>query len=163
MTDLNHPVLVTGASTGIGNHLVKYLAARGHIVYGTARKDDDLAALLHRSERYVRRLGKAVREYGDRGIVHRGRPSSRRFPEGVKKRVLRLYRTQYPDCGPTPAAEKLLEREGLEVSRETLRQWLLSAGLREKRRKKRRHRQWRARQACFGAMVPGGRVSSCLA
>ena len=44
-TDLNHPVLVTGASTGIGNHLVKYLAARGHIVYGTARKEDDLTAL----------------------------------------------------------------------------------------------------------------------
>lgn len=45
MTDLNHPVLVTGASTGIGNHLVKYLAERGHLVYGTARKEDDLAAL----------------------------------------------------------------------------------------------------------------------
>ena len=45
MVNLNHPVLVTGASTGIGNHLVKYLAARGHTVYGTARKDGDLAAL----------------------------------------------------------------------------------------------------------------------
>jgi short-subunit dehydrogenase len=44
-TDLNYPVLVTGASTGIGNHLVKYLAARGHIVYGTARKEADLEAL----------------------------------------------------------------------------------------------------------------------
>ena len=38
--DLYHPILVTGASTGIGNHLVKYLAARGHLVYGTARKED---------------------------------------------------------------------------------------------------------------------------
>jgi len=44
-TNPNHPILVTGASTGIGNHLVKYLAARGHIVYGTARKEDDLAVL----------------------------------------------------------------------------------------------------------------------
>ncbi len=44
-TDSNRPILVTGASTGIGNHLVKYLAARGHVVYGTARKEDDLAEL----------------------------------------------------------------------------------------------------------------------
>jgi len=39
------PILVTGASSGIGNHLARYLAARGHIVYGTARKDNDLAEL----------------------------------------------------------------------------------------------------------------------
>ncbi|MCJ7457648.1 MAG: SDR family oxidoreductase [candidate division Zixibacteria bacterium] len=39
------PILVTGASSGIGNHLAKYIAARGHIVYGTARKDNDLAEL----------------------------------------------------------------------------------------------------------------------
>jgi len=43
--NLARPVLVTGASTGIGYHLVKYLAERGHLVYGTARKDDDLKAL----------------------------------------------------------------------------------------------------------------------
>ena len=83
----------------------------------------------------------------------RGRASNRRLGAGVKERVLRLYRTQYPDFGPTLAAEKLLERDGLEVNRETLRQWLLGAGLWEKRRKKRRHRQWRMRKACFGAMV----------
>jgi len=41
----NHPVLITGASTGIGNHLARYLAGRGHTVYGTARKDADLAEL----------------------------------------------------------------------------------------------------------------------
>lgn len=39
------PVLVTGAGSGIGNYLVKYLATRGHIVYGGARREDDLAAL----------------------------------------------------------------------------------------------------------------------
>jgi short-subunit dehydrogenase len=41
----DHPVLITGASTGIGNHLARYLAERGHTVYGTARKDADLAEL----------------------------------------------------------------------------------------------------------------------
>lgn len=43
--DMRRPILVTGASSGIGHHLVRYLAARGHVVYGTARKDNDLAAL----------------------------------------------------------------------------------------------------------------------
>ncbi|MGD8781143.1 MAG: SDR family oxidoreductase [Ignavibacteria bacterium] len=38
-------ILVTGASTGIGHYLTKYLAERGHCVYATARKDDDLNEL----------------------------------------------------------------------------------------------------------------------
>ncbi|MCP5093937.1 MAG: SDR family NAD(P)-dependent oxidoreductase [Chloroflexi bacterium] len=38
-------ILVTGASTGIGNHITCYLAERNHLVYATARKDSDLEAL----------------------------------------------------------------------------------------------------------------------
>jgi len=40
-----HSVFVTGASTGIGNSLTHMLAAAGHPVYATARKDADLEAL----------------------------------------------------------------------------------------------------------------------
>lgn len=43
--NLRRPILVTGAGSGIGKHLAEYLAARGHIVYGAARKVADLAAL----------------------------------------------------------------------------------------------------------------------
>lgn len=43
--ELTHPILVTGASSGIGNHLTKYLAKRGHVVYVTARKDSQLREL----------------------------------------------------------------------------------------------------------------------
>jgi transposase len=87
------------------------------------------AGLLELSERQVRRLVCSVREAGARGIIHRGRgrPSNRRHPEVVKERVLSLYGRKYRDFGPTLASEKLLELEGLNVSRETLRQWLLSA------------------------------------
>ncbi|MBT8448754.1 MAG: SDR family NAD(P)-dependent oxidoreductase [Gammaproteobacteria bacterium] len=38
-------VLVTGASSGIGLHVTKELAAQGYFVYAGARKDKDLKAL----------------------------------------------------------------------------------------------------------------------
>ena len=42
---MSKAILVTGASTGIGNHITQYLAERGHLVYATARKPADLDAL----------------------------------------------------------------------------------------------------------------------
>ncbi len=39
------PILVTGASSGIGNHLVRYLSERGHTVFATARQESHLQAL----------------------------------------------------------------------------------------------------------------------
>jgi short-subunit dehydrogenase len=38
----SRPILVTGASSGIGRHLSEFLAERGHPVYATARKKEDL-------------------------------------------------------------------------------------------------------------------------
>ena len=113
------------------------------------------ASMLDLSERQVRRLVKSVRECGDGGLVHRGRgrPSNRRFSGGLRERVLSLCRKKYRDFGSTLASEKLLAEDGLEVNRETLRQWRLAAGLLEPKRQKGRHRQWRARKACFGEMV----------
>jgi NADP-dependent 3-hydroxy acid dehydrogenase YdfG len=46
------PVLITGASTGIGNHLVRTLAGRGFTVFATARKEADLAE-LHKIENVI--------------------------------------------------------------------------------------------------------------
>lgn len=39
------PIFVTGASSGIGNDIVRTLATQGHPVYATARKEADLEAL----------------------------------------------------------------------------------------------------------------------
>ncbi len=131
---------------------------RLHIVRSAMEKrttQKAAASLLGLSERQVRRLVKAVRERGERGIIHgsRGRLSNRRFPEEMRSKVLSLYQERYPDFGPTLASEKLLERDGIEVSDETLRGWLLEAGIWNKRRKRSPFRQWRQRKECFGEMV----------
>jgi transposase len=121
----------------------------GHVTQKT------VAAILGLSERQVRRLVRAVRERGDRGIIHalRGRRSNRRISEEVRGRVLSLYQARYPDFGPTLATEKLLECEGIKISDETLRKWLIEEGFWKKRRKRSGFRQWRPRKACFGQMV----------
>ncbi len=113
------------------------------------------ASVLSVSERQIRRLIKGVRKRGDESVVHqsRGRGSNRTLPKRLKAKVLKLYRKRYSDFGPTLAVEKLLERDGIQMSDETLRGWLLEAGLWEKKRKRSSHRQWRQRRDCFGEMV----------
>jgi transposase len=120
-----------------------------HITQKTA------ASLLGMSERQVRRLVKVIKEKGDRGIIHglRGRGSNRRFPEEMRGRVLSLYQERYPDFGPTLAMEKLFECDGITISDETLRMWLIEAGFWKKRRKRSAYRQWRQRKECFGQML----------
>jgi hypothetical protein len=90
----------------------------------------EAAKILSLSYRQVQRCVQRVKGEGDRGIVHksRGRVSNRRLADKVKERVIKVYRKRYQGFGPTLALEKLWEREGLEVSDETLRQWLLESG-----------------------------------
>ena len=106
------------------------------------------------SYRQTRRLYKRYRAVGDRGLVHqgRGRPSNRARPATFKATVLARYQERYPDFGPTLAAEKLA-LDGHVVDHETLRGWLLKAGLWQKRRKRGKHRSWRERRAHFGELV----------
>lgn len=113
------------------------------------------ATIIGLSERQARRLVRALREQGEAGIVHkaRGKPSNRKIPEKVKKAALQFYQKKYLGFGPTLACEKLLELDGIELSDETLRKWLIEAGLWQKRRKRSTHRRWRTRKECFGEMI----------
>lgn len=124
-------------------------AIDGHITQRTA------ASMVGLTERQVRRLVSAVRAEGDIGIVHkgRGRPSNRKMPQKVKDKTIALYKRKYHDFGPTLAVEKLLESDGIVISDETLRGWLIDEGLWQKRRKGTSHRRWRERKECFGEMV----------
>ena len=115
----------------------------------------EAAALAGMCLRQLQRIVRRVRAEGDHGICHRarGRKPNNRIAETVKVKVVGLCRGRYREFGPTLASEKLLEKNRLKVSAETLRTWLLEAGLPYRKRRKRPHRQWRERKACRGAMV----------
>jgi transposase len=105
--------------------------------------------------RQLQRIIRRVRTEGDAGVCHhaRGRKPNNRISEAVKNKAIELCRKHYQEFGPTLASEKLLEKNRIKVSAETLRTWFLEAGLPYRKRKKRPHRQWRERKACRGAMV----------
>src|SRR5260370_31713755 len=114
---------------------------------------------LRLSGREVRRLQARLRAEGDGAIVHglRGRRSNRKIPEILAQRALRvLRRERYRGFGPTLAAEHLA-RQGLSVSRETLRQWMSAAGLWQSRRRELRQvHVWRPRRGAVGGLVMMG-------
>jgi len=115
----------------------------------------EASEILSLSTRQVSRLSRRVIEEGELGIVHksRGKPSNRRISDETKKRVVKLYRKTYKGFGPTLASEKLLELDNIDLSKETLRNWLIESGDWEKIRKGRKHRQWRVREKNVGQMV----------
>lgn len=110
--------------------------------------------VLGLSYRQTKRVWRRYRLEGDKGLVHglRGKPGKRAIPSALKQRILARYEERYPDFGPTLARE-YLAAEGLVVDHETLRRWRLAQGKPRLRRRRQRHRQWRERKPCFGAMV----------
>jgi transposase len=114
------------------------------------------AELLSLSIRQVKRLKKRLREQGEAALAHanRGRPSSRRLPDGVRQAAIRLARTTYAGFNDHHLCEKLCEVEGLTLSREALRRLLRQAGLGSPRKRRApAHRQRRLRSAREGEMV----------
>jgi hypothetical protein len=65
-----------------------------------------------------------------------------------------LVKREYADFGPTLAAEYLAAQHGVQVSKETLRQMLMAAGVWKRRRRRVEEvHVWRARRACWGELV----------
>src|SRR5262245_20299972 len=125
-----------------------------HGVLRGERSQADAAKLLSLSTRQVRRIQRKLEAGGDQALVHglRGRPSNHQADPALKRAVLQAYRQRYADFGPTFASEKLVG-EGLTVGPQTLRRWLLEAGLWQRRRRRDPHRSRRLRRACFGELV----------
>jgi transposase len=111
--------------------------------------------LLQVSERQVYRLRRRFRDGGAAGIAdrRRGRPSNNRLPEVLRDHAVALVREHDPDFGPTLAAEKLAERHDLRVSRETLRTWMIQAGIWVPRAERRRFHQPRHRREHLGELI----------
>jgi len=110
--------------------------------------------ILSLSVRQIRRVTKRVLKEGDKGVIHksRGRPSPNAIRTDTKNKALRLCKTKYEGFSPTLAAEKLFEINGINLSRETLRNWFKENDIPYQTRKKRPHRSWRERRHHFGAM-----------
>jgi transposase len=85
------------------------------------------------TQRHFRRLLRRYREKGPEGIIsgHRGKPSNNRMPAKKRKKILERIKEDYADFGPTLASEKLWERNGIKVSKETVRQIMIEEGLHE--------------------------------
>ncbi|WP_454766452.1 helix-turn-helix domain-containing protein [Cupriavidus campinensis] len=75
------------------------------------------------TDRQFRRLLERYRQEGPSELVtrKRGRPSNNRLSADREAAALGLIREHYADFGPTLACEKLRERHGLTLSKETIR------------------------------------------
>lgn len=118
------------------------------------------AVLMGVSYRQAKRLWARYRKKGAAGLRHgsAGRASNRATSARVRQRVLALIRAKYGGdvderFGPTLAAEHLASEDGIVVDHETLRRWMLAAGLWSRARKRSPHRRRRERKAHFGELV----------
>jgi IS30 family transposase len=104
------------------------------------------------TRRQAHRLAQLFAEHGAAGLRHRasGRPSNRRLGPHVRQMAMAYVTENYRDFRPTLASQMLLERHGLRVSRETLRQWMQEDGLWLSRKQRRRLHQPRLLREQFG-------------
>ena len=119
-------------------------------------KQKHAAKQLGISVRQVRRLLKRYKGEGVAGLTHqgRGRVGNKAMPIGKKDQIIRLIKAKYPDFGPTLAAEKLFELDGISVSEEKVRLLMIEEGLwKAKQRKQVVIHTYRGRRSCVGELV----------
>jgi len=94
---------------------------------------------------------------GDVVVVHglRGRSSNHRIDEQTHARVVELLKQpEWYDFGPTFASQQLAKRYGIDVSKETVRGWMVAAGLWKPRPRKLGEKHfWRPRRSGYGELV----------
>src|SRR6202166_2241459 len=109
------------------------------------------------SDRWVRTLLKRMTKQGDAVVVHglRGRASNRKLPAETQRQVIAILKQpDWHDFGPTFAAEQLAKRHQILVGKETLRGWMMEAGVwKPGARRIEEIHCWRPRRSAFGELV----------
>jgi transposase len=109
------------------------------------------------SARWVRKLLRRMAKRGDAVVVHglRGRSSNRKLSAETQRQALAILKQpDWHDFGPTFAAEQLAQRHQIQVGKETLRKWMMEAGLwQSKARRLEEVHCWRPRRSAFGELV----------
>jgi len=106
--------------------------------------------------RHVRRLLAAYRKEGAAALAHgnRGRKPSHALGAGMKRQVLQLAQSTYAGCNNQHFTELLAEREGITLSRSSVRRILLEAGIGSPRRRRPpKHRSRRERYPQEGMLL----------
>ena len=106
--------------------------------------------------RQVKRLVRKYKQHGAEGLVskQRGQVSNNKFSEQKIENIKKLVSMNYHDFGPKFAAEKLTEKHGIKISKETLRQWMVDWGLwQAKRQKQAKIHPQRDRRDCYGELI----------
>ena len=115
------------------------------------------AVRLEISERHFRRMLAKYRQVGDSGIVsgHRNKPGNRRLKAELRAQITQfMQEARFAGFGPTLLTEKLEEYEGIQISKETMRQMMIAENLHQPKKKKRsRCHPPRERRACRGELV----------
>jgi hypothetical protein len=108
------------------------------------------------SIRQVQRQLEAMKERGDKAVIHalRGQPSNRRIEAEIEQRAVKILSAPvYRGFGPTLAAE-YLDKNGIEISKETARKWMMAGKLWQGRQAKVQDvHLWRPRRSRFGELV----------
>ena len=116
----------------------------------------EAATILGLSERHTWRMLAAYRKEGAAALAHgnRGRRPRNAVGAEIRQKVTTLARTRYAGFNHTHLAEIMSEREGVVLSRSTVRSILLSAGLPSPRyRRPPRHRHRRQRMPQEGMLL----------
>jgi transposase len=116
----------------------------------------EAAEVLGVSERHTWRILAAYRKEGAAALAHgnRGRSPTNTTPAWVQKQVVEMAQERYRGINHTHLGELLEEREGIVLSRSTVRRLLLRAGLASPRyRRPPRHRYRRQRMPQEGMML----------
>ena len=116
----------------------------------------EAAKVMGVSERQGWRILSAFRKEGAAALAHgnRGRRPANITPKGLREQVITLAKQRYGGVNHTHLAELLSEREGITISRSTLRRILTGAGLPSPRRGHSvRHRYRRQRMPQEGILL----------